>query len=269
MMSIRRLPVFLAAIGVIALVVVAATVACGGKDVSKTVNGGNGTAGVPKSTGGTTGGEDKIVDGPASRYAPYREELPGIFAVNVPLTFTQNISTFASSYLFRSNAEGQKYGTDWKIRDGYNVSFDPDGLQAGVLKGNYFASVEVYLFLDASGATAAYTYMQSLYAGVAGSEKQDAKGLGLQSSGFRIVQDTVGASNTPQVYHRFLFRRGNIVATVQTVGAEPLMTIDRARDIAVIIDDRILGKRASGVPTPIPTPAINVPPTEAPTKTGP
>lgn len=265
-MTGRRLaPMLLAAIGVLALLAVLISAACSGSDVSKTVkgNGTNGTPGanVPKSTGGTTGGEDKIVDGPASRYAPFREDLPGIFTVNVPKTFTQNISTFASSYLFRSNAEGQKYATDWNIRDGFNEDFDPDGLQAGVLKGNYFVSIEVYLFLNSTGASAAYTYIDSLLSGRAGSEKQDTKGLGLQSAGYRIIDGTVGASDTPQAYHRFLFRRGNIVAMVQTTGAESLMTIDRARDIAVIIDDRILGKRTSNPPTPIPTPKISIPPT--------
>jgi hypothetical protein len=261
----RTVPLLLAAVGVLALTAVLISAACSGTDVSGTVKGGanNGTPGanVPKSTGGTSGGEDKLVDGPASRYAPFREDLPGIFAVNVPKTFTQNISTFASSYLFRSNAEGQKYATDWNIRDGFNEDFDPDGLQAGVLKGNYFVSVEVYLFLNTAGATDAYTYINSLLAGRSGSEKQETKGLGLQSAGYKIVDGTVGASDTPQVYHRFLFRRGNVVAMVQTTGAESLMTIDRARDIAVIIDDRILGKRTSNEPTPIPTPKISVPPT--------
>ena len=43
-------------------------------------------------------------------------------------------------------------------------------------------------------------------------------------------------------------------ATVQTYGAEPFMTIDPAREVAVMIDDRILGNTEAIEPTPIPPP---------------
>jgi hypothetical protein len=221
---------------------------------------------VPKSTGGTTGGANPTVPGPASKYSPSLKELPGIFTVNVPDTFTQNISTFSSSYLFTSAQQGQDLATQWKIIDGFKASYEPDGLAAGVVKGGYFVDTEVYLFQDTAGAADAYTYLADFFSRGAGAQKEDAKGLGNASAGYSIIQGTVGNTDVAQVFHSFVFRRGNVVAIVRTQGAQPRMTIDRARDVAVIIDDRILGNRAATAPTPIPTPKISLPPTAAPTK---
>jgi hypothetical protein len=261
----RALSLILGAAGLCGILAVGASAACSSNPVSKTVANGS-VAPVPRSTGGTSGGPNPTVPGPASKYAPSLKDLPGIFNVNVPETFTQNISTFASSYLFTSAQQGQDLSTQWKIIDGFKVSYDPEGLAAGVVKGEYFAVAEVYLFQDNAGASDAYTYIAGVFAKGAGAEPQDAKQLGNSSAGYRIVQGTVGASDVAQVFHSFVFRRGNIVAVVRTQGAEPRMTIDRARDIAVIIDDRILGNREATAPTPIPTPKINLPPTAEPTQ---
>lgn len=253
-----------------ALLAVVAGAACGdSEDVSKTVK--NVTPGANsggKSTGGTEGGPETLSKMPASRFSPARTELPGVYSVNVPETFTQNISTFASSYLFSSNQQGAELGAKWRIIDGFKALYDPDGLAAGVVLGKYYVGVEVYLFEGTSGAVDAYDYMDKLFSGRAGTDRQDAKGLGNKSAGYRIIQGTVGTSDIPQVYHRFMVRRGNVIAIVQTTGAEPSMTIDKARDIAVIIDDRILGKREATEPTPIPTPKINLPPQDTPTAVG-
>jgi hypothetical protein len=54
---------------------------------------------------------------------------------------------------------------------------------------------------------------------------------------------------------------------VQTMGADPYMTIDRARDLAVAMDDRALSKRAAPTPTPIPRPAL-LPTVAAPSPAG-
>ena len=261
--------ILLGGLGVLAVMagIVVYLVRNSGQDVSATVKDTTPGAGA-KSTGGTEGGPDDVVQGPASRFSPAIGELPGRYGVDVSNTFAQNISTFASSYLFKSSNEGADYARQWKILDGYNVIYQPDGLNAGVLQGRYYVSVETYLFQDVAGAKAAFAYMDQLFTKNQGSVKQQTKGLGLQSGAYQIIQGTVGASDMKQVYHRFLFRRGNVVATVMTTGGEPFMTIDRARDIAVIIDDRILGKRAATTPTPIPTPSFNnIAPTAAPPAT--
>lgn len=237
-------------------------------DVSTTVKAGASAAGW--STGGAEGGADKVFPGPASRYSPGIRELPGgAFNVNGSETFVQNISTFASSYLFTSSDQGSQLAAQWKILDGYNVIFDPDGLNAGVLKGGFYVSTETYLFNDTDGAKAAFAYIDQLHSRNQGSVKKTTKGLGNQSSAYEIVQGTVGSSDMKLVYDRFVVRRGNIVSIVMTTGGEPYMTIDQAREVAVIIDDRILGNRASNTPTPLPTPSFNnIAPTAAPGQLG-
>jgi hypothetical protein len=71
-----------------------------------------------------------------------------------------------------------------------------------------------------------------------------------------LTEGLVGTSDVVAVFHRYVFRRGTVVTWVQTYGAEAYMTIDPAREVAVIIDDRILGNTEAAEPTPIPTPNL-------------
>ena len=230
----------------------------GSADVSKTVPN-SGTPGA--STGGTIGGAEILAKAPASRFAPAKTDLPVGYTVDVPDTFTQNISTFASGYLFTSSDQGNQLANQWQIVDGFQVYYNPDGLEAGLLEGRYYISAEIYLFNSVAGATSAYTYMDARLA--SGSEVIKTTGLGNESDAVKRVSGTVGTTNVVKAYYRYIFRRGNVVAIVQVAGSDPQITVDRARDIAVIIDDRILGKRDNSIPTPIPTPVINVAPTPA------
>ncbi len=265
----------LASIGVAALVAVLAAAACSDSvDVSKTVpkdgsvSPSSDVTKIPKSTGGVEGGPDVVMPGPASKYSPSRSELPGSYTVNVPSTFTDNISTFSSSYLFTSAQQGHDLAVEWGILDGFKAAYDPDGLEAGVLLGRYYINVETYYFEQTSGAHAAFQYMDKFYAGVTGSEKQVAKGLGNESAGYKMIQGTVSASDEPKAYYRFIFRRGNVIGVTQVTGADKYISIDNARNVAVIMDDRMLGTRQATEPTPIPTPKVQIPPTPEPTKAG-
>lgn len=269
----RWLPLSLGLLGVFALVAVIAPSACSDNSVSKTIKSGvtaepSTASKPPKSTSGTTGGANDVVEGPASRYSPGVKELPGVFTVNVPQTFTDNISTFSSSYLFTGEAQGQDLATKWGIIDGFKAAYDPDGLEAGLLSGKYYVAVETYLFQKSSGASDAYDFIQNVYSSRAGSEKQDAKGLGIKSAGYKIIQGTVGTSDQPKAYYSFMFQRGNVVAVVRITGAERSVSVDTAREVAAIIDDRITGKRQSPQPTAIPTPKISIPPSAEPSKAG-
>ena len=259
----RRWLAALGAAGVLALGGALLVAACSSSSTGATVP--KDPSSVGKSTGGTTGGPSPTAPGPASKYAPSLKDLPGLYTVNVPETFTQNITTFASSYLFPNNQQGQQLASQWKIIDGYKVSYEPDGLAAGEVKGGYYVTVEVYLFQDTAGAADAYTYLADFFSKGPGAEKDDTKGLGNSSAAYHIVQGTVGTTDKPEIFHSFIFRRGNVVTVVRTEGAQGLVTVDRARDVAVIVDDRILGHRDNTAPTPIPTPKISLPPTEAPT----
>lgn len=212
----------------------------------------------PRSTSGLAGGPEPTVARPASKYAPLLEEMPPDVRVNVSDTFTMNITTFTASYWFDTNAQGEGLARQWRIIDGYQVQYDPVGLAAQVVQGGYSAWVEVYLFETSAGAQTAYEYYTNRLAARAGSERAEARPLANQSAAFRFSGPTIGTSDVPSVYHRFVFRRGNAVVAIQTYGAVPYMSTDQARELAVLVDAKLLGEAPAVEPTPIPTPAIGV-----------
>lgn len=212
----------------------------------------------PASTSGLAGGPEPTVSLPASKYTPLLEEMPPEMEVNASDTFTMNIATFAASYWFDTNARGEELSQQWRIIDGYQVYFDPIGRAAQVAQGGYYASVEVYLFESPAGAKLAYDYLEGRMKARTGSQPAQARPLANQSAAFRFEGPTIGTTDIPSVYHRFIFRRGNAVVAVQTFGATPYMSTDQARELAVLVDRKLLGEAPAVEPTPIPTPAIGV-----------
>lgn len=216
------------------------------------------------STGGTRGGPEPVLAGPAIKYAPSEEEIGGgIEGVpNESTTITPDMYADPSFGPFKATDEGRQKVREWGYQEGYLGILQPDGLNAGLLEGRYFARVETHLFANVEGASNAYAWYADLYQKAALSEPQDAAPLANQSSGWKIKQGKIDPANVDAAFHRFIFRRGNLVVIVQTTGADTFMTIDPARDIAVIVDERALGNRAAPTPTPSggalpPTPVPN------------
>ncbi|MCE7929606.1 MAG: hypothetical protein DYG91_14100 [Chloroflexi bacterium CFX7] len=239
--------------------------ACGGGSSATSRNAatlaaqGSSTPAPGTSTGGVEGGPEPLLSGPAAKYAPAQAELTAAYKVAPNETYGMGLDTYAASTFFPGATEGKELATGWGFGEGYQVMLEPDGLLAGVLKGGYFVTAEVYLFHDQAGAKAAFDYYRSRYDSTAGSESAPAKGLANQSGGWQLIKGPVGTSSLVGVYHRFVFRRGNMLASVQTYGAQPFMTVDKARDIAVIIDERALGTRQATEPTPAGTTVPGLP----------
>lgn len=206
------------------------------------------------STSGTTGGQEVVAKAPASQFSVLLGELPEKYEVDVPNTFAQNISTYSSSYWFNSEQEGSKMASQWRIIDGFNAVFQPNGLSADVAQGEAYITVETYMFQTVDGAKLAWAYYDNRLKSIPASEAVKTKGLANDSSAYRIVKGTVGPSEIVGVYHRFSFRRGNTIVSVQTFGGQPFINIDLARNLAVIVDNKLLGVRPATEPTPIPTP---------------
>lgn len=221
--------------------------------------GGNNTPVSGSSTGGVEGGPEPLLSGPAAKYSPSQDEFAGAYKVAPNETFGMSLDTYAASTFFPGTTEGKELATQWGFGEGYQVTLEPDGLLAGVLKGGYYVIAEFYLFGNQAGAKSAFDYYKSRYDSTAGSEAVATKGLANQSGAWQLVKGPVGTSSLVGVYHRFLFRRGNLLASVQTYGAQPFMAIDKARDIAVIIDERALGTRQATEPTPAGTAVPGLP----------
>lgn len=210
------------------------------------------------STEGTTGGPETVNDGPASRWNLLLEELPANYDVDASRTFAQNIQTFAAEYWFKSEPEGQEKAREFQISDAFTALFEPTGLDADVLRGEAYVTVETYLFANIDGAKRAYAHLDNVLKSTAGSEPVKTKALANDSSAYRIVSGTVGTSDMVQAYHRYTFRRGNVIVSVMTRGGQPYFNIDTARRFAVIIDNKLLGTRPAAEPTAIPTPSFGI-----------
>lgn len=232
--------------GRLLLMLVAAAVllsACGGDD-----DGGSGTR--TPSIEGVDGGPEPRVTGPAARYAPFLEELAGSFEVFPPEVFGIAPPTWGLRGPF-PNQDGEARAVELGYVEGFQVQYNPEGLLAGVLGGRYYLTIQTHIFETVEGAREAFTLYEETSSNTLGATSLSPRGLGNDWIAYELPKDTVGNSDTVAIYHRFVFRRGNVVAWVQTYGAQPLMTIDTARDIAVMIDNRILGNTEPIEPTPI------------------
>lgn len=207
------------------------------------------------STGGTRGGPAPVLSGPAVKYAAAQQEIGG--GIQAVPNESANISAemYADPKLgpFKDINVGREKVREWTYKEGYLGVFQPDGLASGVLQGRFYVRLETHLFDSVDGATKAFKWYAELYNGIEAVEKAEARELANESAAWRSVAGRYGKIETSDlegVQHRFVFRRGNMVGIVQTVGADTFMTIDPARDIAVIVDDRALGNRAAPTPTP-------------------
>lgn len=211
-----------------------------------------------QSRSGTAGGPDDVFRLKSNEATLNLDELPPGYEVDEPETFAMNITTFASSYWFRSNREGEEKAREWGIIGGFQVYYQPTGLFADVLRGSPYITIETYQFADQAGARKAFAHLNNVLKNNRSSDPVEALPLGNDSGAYRILQGTIGASEQVAVYHRFAFRRGNMVIAVQTWGADSYMNIDPARNIAAAIDDKLLGTRPAVEPTPLPTPSFGV-----------
>lgn len=208
----------------------------------------------------SSAGETPNLPGTASRYVPAQADLPGTFDPLPIETYQISDEIWARSGLFATAAEGQNFADLNGYVDGWQALFAPDGLIAGVVgEGRYYLTVETYLFETIAGATATYGLYEARYPTIAGTQKVTVDRVGNRSSGWSFVEGTLPGTDAAAIYHRIVFQRGNLVTVVQTYGAETLMTIDAAREIAILVDSRALGATKATEPTPIlprtPTPA--------------
>jgi len=200
-----------------------------------------------------SGGVEPRLSIPASRFSPAQEEIAIAVRASAPDTFPVNAELFAELGPFATTDEGLRAAADWKYLEGYTTTLEPDGLLAGVLLGRYYVLTEQHLFESADGAKAAFARYLETHNAAPGSEEVAAPGVGNESAAWRIYQGKVGTSNTDAAYHRMVFRRGNLLAVVQTYGAAPKMSVAEVVAVATIIDQRATGGRAAATPTPRPT----------------
>ncbi len=154
---------------------------------------------------------------------------------------------------FQTIEEGETFVERHPYVNGYTVLYEPDGLLAGVIEGRYFVTIWVHIFAGTDAPVAAYELFDTQSKARAEAEIVPILPIANQSGASGLVVGTVGNSTTAREYHRVVFRRGNLVAVVQTYGATPLINVNPARYLAGIIDERAVGDRPAEEPTPAPT----------------
>ena len=258
-MNVRLFPAAVAALALLSM----GGAACGGDDDAANVRARGGesptarasvvipTPAVTPSTGGSADTRQPILQGPSAKYPPSEGDLKNIFRASVPDTYAVNLEIFETIGPFASPGEARESIRLWGFAEGWVVTFEPEGLLSSVVsRGAYYPTVETLLFTTPEGAEKAYLQYEKFYKTTQDSQPQTTKPLGNQSSAFRIQKGKVGATQLDAVYHSFLYRRGNMVVIVRTFGGVPFMTVDAARELAVIIDARALGERSAPLPTP-------------------
>lgn len=252
---VRRLPRALAAPALAAsLLVVPFVAGCGGSDNSAKANGSATTPAGASATTGSSSPNDAtrapILTMPASRFAISLDDLGLSFITNVPDTFVLNAENYGGSKTFTSADEGKQLLSKWGYLGGYETGFRPEGGEKAVLQGSYYINIETHLFKGEEGAKSAYDYFEGRLKSTGAAQPVNTEQLGNKSSAWKLVSGKVAGSTIDAAYHRFLFRRGNLVTVIQTYGADSFMTSGTARGLAAIVDAKALGTKQAIEPTP-------------------
>lgn len=191
---------------------------------------------------------------PASQYSILVQDL-GIanFITDPKGTFLLDAANYGATGAFDGADAGKSMLEKWGYIEGFESAMTPEGGAASLLNGGYAINQEVHLFRTADGADAAYEYFVKRISSNGITSTVSVQPVGNESTAFRLVSGKVGgSSNVNQVLHQIVFRRGNMVGIVLTIGAEPLMTTDTVRELSLIVDGKALGERDHPEPTPVP-----------------
>lgn len=261
-MSRRRLPlVFLACA---ALAAIAA--ACGDES-PKTVTAR--TASPAVSAQGAASNASPTLAGPASKYSLLRDDVAKGYITDIPGTFVLDAKSYGKTTIFDSPAAGEAKLTEWGYVGGFETGMTPEGRNTAILQGAFAINIESHLFKDEEGAKKAYAYFDARIKS-SGAQQVKTDSVGNQSAAYTLIQGKFPSSNVDIAFHRVLFRRGNLVSVLLTIGAQPFMTVDPVYALAVVVDDKALARRDAIEPTPTSNytpPANSVPRTVTPAAT--
>jgi hypothetical protein len=238
----------------------ALTLACGG--------GGDGGAGEETAITTTVSGSPQSVQvggndpnaaplqqPPVSQFSILVQDL-GIdnFLTDLSNTWDLTKELYANTGAFVDYDTGMESLTAWNYIQGYETALLPEGGSEAIFNGAYVVHQELHLFEDEDGAKEAFEYFRETVSnnGISSPLSSDTT-IGSESFVSRTIAGKVGGnSHIDQVLHQVIFRRGNVVAVVLTIGAAPIMKVDTVLELGTIVDDKLLDEREHPQPTPIP-----------------
>lgn len=242
------------------LLVVSTSVACGGDDDSDdgAPNPGNSPTQepgdqqtptrTPKPSNPDPESEPSLAE-PASQFSLFHADLGAGYLTDLDVTFEIDLPSYAQVRIFESPEQGERLLNEWGYIGGYETGYIPEGREQTVLLGGFYMNIETHLFESPDGAHEFYVYVNSRLK--LGSAEIEALELGNESTAWVREGEAIGTSEVRSVLYWYVFRRGNMVATVRTYGALGLLRVEPAEVLASIIDDKALGKRDRTAPTPM------------------
>ncbi|MGK2964743.1 MAG: hypothetical protein ACSLFM_03970 [Tepidiformaceae bacterium] len=208
---------------------------------------------------GTSDLEPLISGGNPSIFSIIETDLGDHFTTDDDDTYVRGPQDYQAFGFFDTPDEAQARLKEWRYRGGYITGFDPVGLTASVLQGRYYINLEMHLFEGIEEARMAYQHFVDYRSSVVGVERLQLDGRGNESAAMKLLSGKVPGSEIEAVYYTYIFRRGNMVVTLETRGAEPLMADGRIAELAAIVDDKVLATRDAGEPTPVAGEATETP----------
>jgi hypothetical protein len=189
--------------------------------------------------------------GPASLYSISQDDLGPGYITDISETFVLDADAYGDTEPLKADGGPGKL-REWGYQAGYETGYTPEGRQTAVLNGSYYIQVETHLMDDEAGASALFDYFNEFLAGTV-AESVTVNAIGNESAAWRFIDPAhpVGDSNVPSEAHRYIFRRGNLVAVVLTWGAEPFMDVNTVYALAHIVDAKAMGEIALFEPTPV------------------
>lgn len=216
----------------------------------------------PGATSDTAELEPLITASNPSAFSIIEDDLSTAWTTDEDHTFVRGPGDYQAFGFFDTPEEAQAALAEWEYQGGYVTGFNPVGLTAAVLRGDFYIDLELHLFKTIEQAGQAFDHFVQYRGSVEGAEEISLPPVGNEHRAFLLVSGTVPGSELEAAYHLYIFRRGNLVVVAQTRGAEPYMTGDAVASLARIVDEKVLGTRTSPSPTPgdlVPVPATLTP----------
>lgn len=199
-------------------------------------------------------GEDPEENGRDTQAEPTLDDPPVTYALTAGdlEEATGGATTFAADSQRTFELDAKNYGkvvsaeggeamlASWGYLGGYETVFVPEGRDAAVLNGAYYAVLEVHLFAAPEGASMAYHhFLEKLKTTPA--KRMHVAGVGNESTAWTMTSGKLTNSDKARVHSSVLFRRGNLVAVILVIGAEDYVGAETMERLAAMVDDKALG----------------------------
>jgi len=250
-------------------------IACGSGDAdsSKAADPGTASPAAAGTQSPNNASAEPVVAMPVSRFAISVDDMGkdassgnAAYMTDLRATFVLDAKNYSKASAFASADEGERLLNQWGYLGGYETGLIPEGRDTAVLNGAYYVTVEVHLFKSTDGAKKAYDQLDKKARSDGKWQPVRSDSFGNQSSTWTVAGEKISTSTVNSVYHLAIFRRGNLVAVVRTIGAEGFMKVEAVRAMAAIVDQKVLGQKQAVEPTPIPTSAAPAGAAASPTK---